>query len=523
MQMSNLPFIRLTKQGDGIRMAGVISWASCPSPEDAGIGLMRGSWNWDGEVLSAQVDRYGFYTLFVYEKDGEVAVSPSLLELVAQGCDATPDARALAVFHRLGIFINDDTPLKHVRTLPPDGRLQWTGGAARITGDTLIPKVQKITRDQAVEGMRAHFSDAMARILPQCDKPVLLPLSGGRDSRHILLEMLAQGHRPEACVTFHHNGPHLNREAQAARAVCDHVGVAHEVLGHARPRLADTLRALAMTSLCADEHAQMMPLHDAFAHRDVIGFDGIAGDILTNPDDWADDFFHLAGQGDFRGIALGMMQGHGGVISTPDWGQGAGPLHSPGWDDEVLDYVGRAVARYADAPDPYQLFWMYHRTRREINFVPQAILEDAKTVYTPYLDPAFADFCMSLPYSVTVDQQLHNDVLRIAYPEMADIPYQEGFSEPPRQRGSLTHKARSLRDAWTIASVLAPDDRIATLQRWLRPRDRLKRQPGDVYDLHALCLDGLDAARARRILDLAARLEEQAPRDLVTDRLEVRA
>lgn len=523
MSEPRAPFIRLTQDGPSVRVEGVAEWASVAQPEGPKIGLMRGAWTWDGTRLRAEVDRYGFYNLFVYAKDGVVAVSPSLLELVAQGCDATPDARALAVFHRLGIFINDDTPLRHVRTLPPAGRLEWHDGKFGITGHTEIPRAQKITRDQAVEGMRAHFSEAMARIMTHVDGRVILPLSGGRDSRHILLEMMAQGHRPQACVTFHHNGAQMNREAQAARAVCARVGVRHDVLGHARPRLADMLRVLALTGLCADEHAQMMPLHDYFAHRDAIGFDGIAGDILTNPDDWADDFFRMAGRGDYRGIALGMMEGHGGVISQALWAQGAGPIHSPGWDGEVLDYVGRAVAYYADAPDPYQLFWMYHRTRREINFVPQAILSPAKIVFTPYLDPAFADFCMSLPYSVTVDQQLHNDVLRIAYPQVADIPFQEGFAEPPRRRGSPGHKLRSLADAWAIAGVLAPDARLDAVRRWVRPRARLKRQPGDVYDLHGLCVDGLDADRARAILALAARLEARAPTDLLTDRLEARA
>ena len=520
MTRSDTPYIRLTHRDGVAEISGVANWQSAPAPLDSATGLMRGAWEWSGTELRAEVDPYGFYSLFVYEKDDVVAVSPSLLELVAQGCDTTPDPLGLAVFHRLGIFVNDETPLRYVRTLPPGGKLVWRGGELRITGGAAIPVPLKITRDEAVEGMIELFRAAMARILSVCDGPVILPLSGGRDSRHILLELLHQGRQPETCITFHHNGAEMNREAQAARAVCNRLGVRHDVLGYARPRLADTVRALALTGLCADEHAQMMPLYDYMARHDATGFDGIAGDILTNPDDFADRFFHMAGRGDWKGIAQGMMDGHGAVISTDEWGQGAGPIHSPGMDEEVRDHVGKAIAQYEGAPDPYQLFWMYHRTRREINFVPQAILKPAKLVYTPYLDTEFADFCMSLPYSVTLDQQLHNDAIARAYPHVSDIPFQEGFREPPAAKGRPLHKLASLRDAWRIAGVLSPRDRTGAMLRWLRPRPRLKRSPGDVYDLHALCLQGLNAERARSILDLAAALEGDAPRALVTDRYE---
>lgn len=256
------PFFLARREGDKVVTRGRECWLSAPPGKGA---MLRGQWAWCDGVLGAQVDRYGFFNLFCYEKDGVIALSPSLLQLVAEGCDATPDRRALAVFHRLGIFVGDDTPLAHVRVLPPGGKLHWDGsGPARITGGEAVPREQQIDRDGAVEGMIEHFRAAVGRALAECPGPFHVPLSGGRDSRHILLEVLHQGRRPTACVTFHHNGAALNREAQAARALCQRLGVAHDILGYARPRIADTFRALAMTGLCADKHAQMMPLHDYF-------------------------------------------------------------------------------------------------------------------------------------------------------------------------------------------------------------------------------------------------------------------
>ncbi|WP_162497334.1 asparagine synthase-related protein [Roseovarius dicentrarchi] len=464
----------------------------------------------------ASVDPDGFHSLFVYSKGDAVMLSPSLLALVAAGADPAVDHRALAVFHRIGVFINDDTPLSHIRTLPPGGRLNWHDGRLTITGGAAIPRAQTITREDAVDGMISLFRQSMQRILAAHDGPLTLPLSGGRDSRHILLEMLHQDRRPRACVTFHHNGALMNAEALAARAVTTRAGVRHDVLGHARPRLADALRVMVKTSLCADEHAQMMPLHDYMLGVGGAAFDGIAGDILTNPDNDAEAFYRLAEKGDFAGIARGMMSGHARVISRPDWGQGAGPLYSPGMDEQVEAYIGAAIAQYADAPDPYQMFWMYHRTRREINFVPQAIMAPANPVFCPYLDPDFVRFCLSLPYSVTRDQMLHDDAIARAYPGYADIPFAAGFRAPPARSGTLAHKLRSAADVWRITAGLGREAR-AQRAAFLRPPPQLHRAPDTALRLHALCLDGLDATRAQALLDLAERLERSRPRRLVSD------
>ncbi|WP_147438865.1 asparagine synthase-related protein [Roseovarius spongiae] len=511
------PYLGLSWRDGAAQMRGRAHWRSDGQAELGQVGRLWARWDWDGARLSAEVDPFGFFNLFLYEKEGEIALSPSLLELVAQGCDAAPDPLALAVFHRMGIFIHDETPLRHVRTLPPGARVTWERGKLRITGGVPVPQEQQISREAAVEGMTHHFRTAMARILEKWDAPLILPLSGGRDSRHILLEMLRQGRRPGACVTFHHNGAAMNAEALAARAVAERAGIRHNVLGHARPRLADAIRALVMTDLCAEEHAQMMPLHDYVLDRGGAAFDGIAGDILTNPDNDAEQFYRLAQAGDFIGIASGLVEGHGRVISQPGWGRGAGPLWSPGRDEEVVEHIGRAVAAYADAPDPYQVFWMYHRTRREINFVPQAILGKAEIVFCPYLDPDFARFCMSLPYTVTRDQMLHDDVIARAYPDYADIPFAEGFAAPPPRGGSLTHKLRSARDVLSLTRAFGnvPGGARALMGE----PAKLRRGPDMMYRLHAAAMEGLDAARARHLLDLAAALERARPKRLISDAL----
>lgn len=516
-QQAEPPFVALC-QRDGLPVMSGQGTASLGTRFGPAADGVHAGWTWDGARLTAQVDTHGFYTLFYCIQGDRVMLSPSLLHLVAQGADTTPDARARAVFYHMGLFINGDTPFRHIRALPPAGRLVWQDGKAAVTGAAYVPAERQIKRPEIVDGFIDLTRQSLRRIFDAWPADFVLPLSGGRDSRHILLEMAHLGRLPASAVTFHHQGAVLNAEALSARAVAERAGVEHVVLGHPRPRTTDILRTLLLTSLCSDEHMQMMPLHDYLGTVPGAALDGIAGDILSNPDDWADDFFHLAAKGDYRGIALGMIDGHGRVTSKPHWARGAGPIHAPGMQEEVLDYVGAAIAEFADAPDPYQCFWFWNRTRREIGLVPSALFGTAEAVFCPFLDPDLVRFCLSLPYAEMRDQLMHDEALAKAYPAYADIPFQDGFRRPaPPQRRHPLRKAVKAAQALRVMLAAGPDHPVAEAVRLVRGSDRLHRGPGEANQLHAICLEGMDAAKARRLLALAARLDRDSNRDLVTD------
>ena len=62
-------------------------------PEGDGIFA---AWSWDGERLTVTNDRYGFYPLFYSEREGEIAVSSSLAELVRRAPGTPPRRRRSA-------------------------------------------------------------------------------------------------------------------------------------------------------------------------------------------------------------------------------------------------------------------------------------------------------------------------------------------------------------------------------------------------------------------------------------------
>lgn len=481
---------------------------------DGGARGVYASWAWDGEALTAEVDALGYFNLFVYAKGSTVGVSPSILQLIAAGADPTLDERALAVFFRLGLLLHEDTPFAHIRVLPPGGKLRWTEEGLELSGGPPIAQERSITRDAAVDAFISLTRQSVSDVLHAWPGDVLLPLSGGRDSRHLLLEMDHLGRPPRACVTFHHEGSRLNAEAQAARAICERLGQRHIVLAQPRVLSQDILRTLILTSFCSDEHAQMMPLHDFFMDKPVAALDGIAGDILSNPDDWAEDFYRRAARGDFRGIARRMMEGHAGVVSRPGCSGGAGPIYSKGRDEEAVEYVADAIAEFADAPDPYQSFWFWHRTRREIGFVPTSMLASAQAVFCPYLDPELVELGLSLPYRITRDQKLHDDALARAYPLARDVPFHESFANPPPQRRRLQQRIRTALDRLTTLLAVESDRNLHTI---LRGTGRLRHPSSEIYRLYTRCLQQIDAQKAQRLLTLAGKLETGRALDLITE------
>lgn len=474
-------------------------------------------WSWDGETLEAGVDPLGFYSLFLYQKGGEVALSPSILQLIAEGADPELDERALAVFYRLGMFINDDTPFRHIKVLPAGGVFRWREGQAEQPRDrSFIPPVQQISRAEAVEGIITLARDSVGRILADWDRPVLLPLSGGRDSRHILLAMDHLGQRPEVCVSFQNAAMRSDPDARSARALCERMGVAHKILGKPRVRPQDLLRCQVLNSLCSDEHMQMLALHDFLFGGPWAVLDGIAGDILTNPDDDAEGHMRHAERGDYAAIARDMMDGHGRVISKPGHPDGPGGRYAPGRRDEAIAYVGACIARYGEAADPYQAYWFWNRTRREIGFVSTAIFGPAQAVFCPFLAPDYVRFGLSLPYAVTRDQQLHNEALAKAYPAYADVPFAEGFP-PVYGSGSAALKLEMVVKGVAMLLRLKPQHPLAEALGYIRGDAVLRRRPGEVLQLHHLILSGLDAELARDLLQLGPQYANYGRRDEVLD------
>jgi len=157
-------------------------------------------WQWKDNEFSLHTDKYGFYPVFYYQSQDELIISTSIVKILELGAPKELNYTGLSIFLRLGFYLREDTPFQHIHALPPNAKLTWSKNQFDCTGSLIIEKQLHISRSEAMDGYISLFKDAMKARRP-INEDFVVPISGGRDSRHILLDLIQSGHRPKFCIT----------------------------------------------------------------------------------------------------------------------------------------------------------------------------------------------------------------------------------------------------------------------------------------------------------------------------------
>ena len=427
--VADAPYLSLRADPDGrVEVRGMPA-CQLGQPREYGHaspGDAFASWQWDGSTLLAGNDRYGLQPLFYALDRDAIMVSPSIPRLLLAGVPTDLDDEALAVFLRTGYFVGEDTPFRAIRALPPNARLEWTAGELHISGGLPLPPARTTSRDEAIDAYIPLFREAVRRRLPTGapgEGELVMPLSGGRDSRHILLELIALGTRPSICLTVRHHLPRLDHDAQLAARLASALTLPHVIVDQTEPRLEAEQRKNLKSGFCSDEGTAFLALGDYLeahrAGRQTIVFDGIAGDFLSDGRFLSEQRLDLLEAGRIGDLADNL-------------------LHRPGHlpdllRDEVADRLSREVAisrletelaRHLDAPNPIQSYIFQNRCRREIATFPFGFYSAEIDKRCPYLDHEVVDFLLSLPARVFLPPSFHADAINRAFPEYAAIPFE---------------------------------------------------------------------------------------------------
>ncbi|MGE3402990.1 MAG: hypothetical protein AB7K63_10405 [Vicinamibacterales bacterium] len=413
-----MPSIRIARAADGRLIASGLSCWSAGYQAGDGAGIFAG-WRFEGGRFALFNDRYGLHPLFCWQSDDACVIADSVQALLEAGAPRALNEDALAVFVRIGFFLGDDTPFRAIRAVPPSAVLD--PATLGISGRLPRPRPAALGRDDAIDAFLAVFDRAIAR------RPVRgrfeMPLSGGRDSRHILLALHRAGAHPAACVTVDPFPPRTQADRRVAAAVCERLAIPHRALRQPLPRLEAERDKNRRTSLCAAEHAQFVALADDLAGRTCESYDGIAGDVLTQSAYLTTDLHAAFASGDWLAAADGVLNAGGRAVSEPALAR----LLQPAWlarlsRDRARARVARAAREVSGWPNPVAAFYFWNRTRREIALAPFALMRPV-TMLAPFLDPEVFDLLAGLPAALQLDRRFHTDAIARAYPEVRDVPY----------------------------------------------------------------------------------------------------
>lgn len=408
------PYVAVRCDGGVSRIAGVCHRRWGESEEVAGFG----EWSWDGATLRARTDPWGFTSIFYWVHRDGIAVSSSLVRLLALGAPRELDDEAMAVFLRLGAFVGEDTPFRAIRALPPNGRLEWSTVGLHVCGGPRIVPVVPMSRDDAMDAYIAAFRDAVRRALPARDGCVV-PLSGGCDSRHILFELHAQDALPDACITLLNYPPRGQHDPSVAAAVARAVGVRHEMVPEHPSRVHAELRKNFETHFCADEHAWFTALPDAIGGRWGTLFDGIAGDVLSSGFRVLPGPMALLERRAWRELARLYLADEGALrVMRPEAARRF-PLEA------AVERIAPLIESHEKAGNPLSSFFFWNRTRREIALVPFGLLSRVGRVVAPFLDRGVFELLAALPAETFRGGAFHIDAVRRAYPRFAHLPFEK--------------------------------------------------------------------------------------------------
>ena len=458
---SESPFIRVARRGNGWTADGQRGWSG---PDGTG-------WEWNGTSLKVTTPRFGFCPLYYHQNEDGLLLSPSILRLARLGAPLEVDHDALAVFIRLGFFIEAQTPFRSIRQAAPGQSVEWPGRRLQSAFTIDHPSPSTMSRSAAIDGYGEVFRAAMRKLLPAGD--FILPLSGGRDSRHILFEMIEAGRKPHT-VTVSRWAPDIDDDLPIARMLAARFGLHHTALGATLAKAGAQRRAAEEVDFASDELGWMLPMRRFLDGHDGLVFDGIAGDVMS------DGLFLHRGllaqleSGDTARVAeilLGLEDVWAGVLDDS--------FYKSLSRERAAAALKRELDKHLGAPNPVSSYVFWNRTRREISLFGFKILGNVRM---PYLDDDVYDHLAALPASHFLDKTFHTEAIHRAFPQYSDIPFDaKRTSRAGRWRfraeslGALAHLLRA-RSAWFKSA---------------RPLLDLRTKPSDIGRM--LCLLQLES------------------------------
>ncbi|HZF39431.1 MAG TPA: hypothetical protein VE715_11430 [Blastocatellia bacterium] len=462
----NEPFLHIRRVDGGFDVRGLTDCAlghKIQNPARTDVDGIFVEWSWDGSCLKVRNDRYGFYPTYYYADSNQIAISTSIHRLLESGAGCKLDDVALAIFLYFGSFIGEDTPFRDIKALPPNATLEWRDGRLKVSGRITIPKTQTPSRNSAIDSYISLFRASVARRLP--NKPMTVaPLSGGRDSRHITLELCRQGVRPDLCLTAdYYPGLEIKNEIHPASLICQALGLKHVVVRQSKPRINAEARKNRITGFTAGvtQHAWILAVRDYLEPRPCAVYDGIGGDVLSSSRFLSEGRMERIDSGDYRALCENFFDAASSeVVEGLFSREMARRLNQ----EAAFERFREEFLRHANAPNPISSFYFWNRTRRHIALAPYALLGSAHDVYSPYLDNDLFDFLASLPASMLVDRTFHTETIHRAFPQVSHIPWasaEQGGLRRHRHymnfaQGALRYLLRNKANAWVRRSYLVP-------------------------------------------------------------------
>lgn len=385
-------------------------------------GFLQASWSMNKNSFEMQTDIHGITHLYYFDNGREFSASNDLMLLISKipKGEREIDYDALSVFFRMGTFIGNDTAFSNIKVLGPNGKLIVRNGKLVISAEYIWSKLEDLSKQPKaflIDQYEYLFSESIRKLNKLKTDSFTVPLSGGRDSRHIFFELGRQEIEVDQCMTsFFEPNDFDDTDMLVAREISSLLGVELEEVKCSsswvyREKCKDVL-----TGLGTLLHAWYFPLSQKVNKNNVL-IDGLGGDVLSESKVLDNHINRAFAKRDWNTLVPFYI---------------GEPRQLPSvFDKKVLHKFDYSVAReklinelekYADFQLAQSAFEFYNRARRNISLSSQ-FMTHAKFVYYPYLDTALFKFLSSGPMLAFPDNDFHSLTIQQAYPKWSHLPF----------------------------------------------------------------------------------------------------
>ncbi|MDI9404277.1 MAG: hypothetical protein QM516_10435 [Limnohabitans sp.] len=355
------------------------------------------------------------------------------------------DPLGLATLLALGFPLGSRTVFSGIERVGPGGMIDSTVGTVVRDCAMPLPHASAPSPTEVVE----LAMEALRRSVPQV-RPIV-PLSGGRDSRMILLGLRGLGVRPRVILTA--DSPRHSVDARLAYSLARSCHDPLEFLGQLPWDLARESWRHTRASFESLEHGWFLAV--ALRARALGGpvTDGIGAGVLSTGSLMKPEAVELWKLGRLDELAVWTLAHAAGTDPAfRDAARRCGiPLAS---DDEVRHELVRTLRELAVYPNPLGTFSLLHWTRRGIGASAFGLL-GRENVVAPWIDAALCRALLAIELDEALQRDWRDDVLSAL--DRTGVPFADDL-RPARGRrfGSVRGALAWKRFQATVPSALRP-------------------------------------------------------------------
>ena len=336
------------------------------------------------------------------------------------GDKKTLDYEAICVFAATGFFLDDDTYFKEQKALKP--ATSCSIDENKIVSEATYFKWHYAPVERPLKQIVQEFATLFETIIKDQvqDKTVILPLSGGLDSRTQAAALYHLGNKVNSYSYEFTNGHNETHYSEEIAKICDFPFQKWQVpAGYLWPKIEE----LAEINQCYSEftHPRQMAFIENYAVMGEIFSLGHWGDVLFDDMGVPDD---LTNAEQVQVLLKKIVKKGGLELATSLWNawklEGDFETYLKNRIKVLLDKINIPSSANAQIRAFKSLYWAPRWTTTNLS-----VFEKVKPIALPYYDDRMCEFICTIPEKYLAGRQIQIEYLKLRMPALAKITWQE--------------------------------------------------------------------------------------------------